>query len=104
MPHTVRVRGRGRVEVAAYGLADAEHRVEKELARLWPEAHVEVLEVRRPQGEPRIVEEFEVSYRVTAVVSVEAPSRESAPSEAFRLVRGRLQGSRFQRMELEEGR
>jgi hypothetical protein len=104
VPYTVRIRGRGRVEVAAYGLADAEHRVTKELGLLWPEATVEVLEVRRPEGEPRIVEELTVSYRVTAEASVEAPSREEAPGEAFRLVRGLLRGSRFQRMELEEGK
>ena len=36
------VRGAGRVELAAYGLADAEHQVEKELRALWPDAVVEL--------------------------------------------------------------
>src|SRR5690606_25145945 len=58
---SVPLRGTGRVEVAAYGVADAEHLVQTELERLWPGARVRVPEVRRTGEEPRIVEEFEVS-------------------------------------------
>ncbi len=97
----MRVRGTGRVEVAAYGLADAEHRVGKELGRLWPEAQVEVLEVGRTADEPRIVEDLSVSYRLEAEVEVDAPTRKQAPGEAFRLARGLLRGSRYARTAFE---
>ena len=92
---TVRVRGEGRVGVPAHGLADAEHRVEKELGRLFPEARVEVTEVARPAGAPRIVEELAVSYRVDASVEVEADSPDEARRAAFRLARSRLESSRY---------
>ena len=98
---SVPLRGTGRVEVAAYGVADAEHLVQKELERLWPGARVRVLEVRRAGEEPLIVEEFEVSYRIDVAVEVEAPSSEAAPREAFRLARGRLAGSRYARTSFE---
>src|SRR5690606_10271600 len=99
--HTVRVRGRGTVEVAAHGLADAEHLVTKELGRLWPAARVEVLEVRRSAEAPRLVEELAVSFLLDAAVEVDAPSRESAPAAAFRHARERLAGSRYARTAFE---
>ena len=96
--HAVRAHGRGRVEVPAYGLADAEHQVEKELLRAWPGARVEVLEITRA-GEARIVEEFTVAYRVEATVQVEAPTPEEAWREALRRLREALGGTRFRRIE-----
>ncbi|HET8655142.1 MAG TPA: hypothetical protein VFL93_06480 [Longimicrobiaceae bacterium] len=96
---TVRVRGRGRVEVAAYGLADAEHLVEKELGRLWPEARVWVTEVARAGGAARIVEEFTVSYGLEADVAVPAESPDEAPGAAFRHARSLVAGSRYARTE-----
>lgn len=97
MRFTVRLRGTGRVEVAAYGLADAEHVVAKELARLWPDAHVLVPDIRRLDDRPRIVESFAVAYRITATVEVDAASRDEAPAAAYRHARGLLSGSRYER-------
>ncbi|MDP9349179.1 MAG: hypothetical protein M3P24_08570, partial [Gemmatimonadota bacterium] len=94
----VRARGRGRVEVPAYGVSDAEHQVEKEILRAWPESRVEVLEIARA-GEARIVEEFRVSYRVEATVRLEAPSREEGRREALRRLRGAFEGTRHRRIE-----
>lgn len=96
----VLLRGRARVEVAAFGLADAEHLVEKELVRLWPAARVRVLDVRRGEA-ARIVEEFTVSYRLEAVLRVTADRREEAPSTAFRRARRLLAGTRYQRTKWE---
>jgi len=98
--HTLRLRGSGRVEVAAYGLADAEHRVEKELHRLWAGCRVDILEVGRPGGGARIVEEFVVRYRVEGSAEVEAESADAAREGALRKVRGGFAGSRFGRIEL----
>lgn len=95
MQTPVRIRGLGSVEVAAYGVADAEHLVEKELARLWPGAHHEILEVARPGDGGRVVEEFRVRYRLTATVTVEVEAKEQAPRAAFRHARGLLAGSRY---------
>jgi hypothetical protein len=94
---TVAVQGTGRVELAAYGVADAEHRVEKELAALWPDATVTVLEVGRT-GTGRIVEELAVGYRVRGAVPVEAESDAGARRAALRELRGRFAGSRFERV------
>jgi hypothetical protein len=101
MEHTITLRGTGRAEVAAYGVADAEHLVEKELAAAWPGARVEILELAR-QGEPgRIVEEFTVRYRVSGTVAVEAESPEAARREALRQLRERLAPTRHRRIEWE---
>lgn len=96
---TVRIRGTGRVTVAAYGLADAEHLVEKELRRRWPEAGVRVTDVARPAGGARIVEEFEVAYHLEGALAVQAASRDEAPAAAFRRARQMLSGSRYARTE-----
>ena len=84
------------MEVAGYGVADAEHLVEKELGRLWPDGRVTVANIAR-EGPPRIVEEFEVEYRLDGTVEVEAESPEEAPREAFRELRRRVGGSRYAR-------
>ena len=98
MPFSVRVRGTGQAEVAANGIADAEHLVQKELGRLWPAARVEVVDIRR-QGVSRLVEEFVVSYWLEGVVMVDGPSEADAPSAAYRIASGFLTGSRYQRTE-----
>lgn len=100
MPEPVRVRGRGRAIVAAYGVADAEHLVEKELTRLWPGARVTIEAISRAGG-GRVVEEFEVSYRVEGTRGVEAEAGENAASAAFRELRALLAGTRFARTEWE---
>lgn len=92
------MRGSGRVELAAYGVADAEHQVERELRETWPEARIELLEVARTLPEPRIVEEFAVRYRLRGTVSVDAERAEDAPRAAFRTLRERFAGTRHERI------
>lgn len=99
--HGVAVRGTGRVELAAYGLADAEHQVEKELHALWPGAAVEVVDVARLDERPRIVEEFRVRYRLRVSVPVPADAVDDARRGALRRLRERFTGSRFERVEWE---
>lgn len=90
----VAVRGRGRATVAAYGLADAEHLVQKEIARAWPDARVAIAGVSRV-GEGRIVEELGVDYVLTAMVEVEADSQDDATGAAFRRARQLLSDTRY---------
>lgn len=97
----VALNGRGRVEVAAYGVADAEHLLERELERLWPEARVRVTDIERVGEEKRIAEEFRVSYQLECVVPVLASTAEGARREAFRRARERLAASRYWRTEWE---
>jgi hypothetical protein len=96
--HTIAVHGAGRVELAAYGLADAEHQVEKELRALLPDAAVDVLDVARTDEQSRIVEEFRVRYRVRAAVPADADSVDDARKAALRQLRERFAGSRFERI------
>lgn len=98
MRHAVPLRGTGRVELPAYGLADAEHQVEKEIRALWPDAAVDVLDVARAAEAARIVEEFRVRYRVRGVVPVEADTAADARKAALRVLRERFAGSRYQRV------
>lgn len=86
--------------MAAAGVADAEHQVEKELHRLWPEARIQVDEISR-SGKVRIVEEFAVGYRLEGALDVVAPSVDDAPGAAFRHLRGLLAGGRYRRTEWE---
>lgn len=97
----VRVRGHGRAEVAAYGVADAEHQTERELLRAWPEARVIVQEVRRREEAGRIVETFSVGFRVEGWVDGEGSDAAAAERHAFRQVRERLKGTRFRGVRLE---
>lgn len=99
MRYTVRAEGRGRAELPAYGLADAEHQVEKEIVRVFPGARVDVAEVLRTEAAGRIVEEFRVRYRVVVSVEVEADSPDAARREALRELRGALEGTRHRRIE-----
>lgn len=98
MPHRIPVRGTGRVELPAYGLADAEHQVEKEIHALWPDATVDVLDVGRVDQRSRIVEEFRVHYRVRTAVEAEAESPAEARKTALRMLRERFAGSRYARV------
>lgn len=106
MEHRIALRGAGRVELPAYGLADAEHQVEKEIRALWPGAAVDVLDVSRADDASRIVEEFRVRYRIRTVVPVQADTADDARKSALRLLRERFTGSRFERVawEVEEAK
>ena len=99
MEYAVSVRGSGHVELAAYGLADAEHQVEKEVRALWPHAAaVEVTDVSRIDEASRIVEEFRVRYRVRGLVPVVADTDADARKAALRMMRDRFLGSRYERI------
>ena len=92
------MRGGGRVELAAYGIADAEHQVEKELGEIWPGARVEIVEVARTEPAPRIVEEFAVRYRLRATVPVDVEAEGDARRAALRLLHERFAGTRYARI------
>ena len=92
---SVTVRGSGRVVLPAYGLADAEHQVEKELAEAWPGSRAEVLDVARTEDRPRIVEEFAIRYRVRGTVTHPAATEKEAHTAALRALRERFAGTRF---------
>jgi hypothetical protein len=96
--HVVSLRGTGRVALPAYGLADAEHQVEKEIRGVWPGAAVEVLDVGRVEGAGRIVEEFAVRYRVRGTVAVAAEGTDEARRVALRVLRDRFTGTRYERI------
>lgn len=99
MQHVVSLRGAGRVALPAYGLADAEHQVEKEIRAAWPAAAVvEVLDVGRVEGAGRIVEEFAVRYRVRGAVAVAAEGTDDARRAALRVLRDRFTGTRYERI------
>ena len=102
MKLSVRVRGGGRVQLPAYGLADAEHQVEKEIARAWPDARVEIAEVGRAAHAGNIVEEFAVTYRIHGTLQVPAESPEQARTLALRRLRECFNPTRFQRVEWEQ--
>jgi len=92
---SVSVRGTGRVVLPAYGLADAEHQVEKELGEAWPGCRVDVLDVARTDDRARIVEEFAIRYRVRGTVTLAAPTEKEAQAAALRGLRDRFAGTRF---------
>lgn len=100
MGHLVRVVGVGEVTVAAYGFNDAEHRVEKEITELWPEATVSIPGVRRAEGSARIVDEFVVNYRLEAMLDRAEESYDTARREAFRRARSHFEGTPYRHLEL----
>jgi hypothetical protein len=100
VPQVVRVRGRGRVTVPAFGIADAEHLVGKELTRLWPGVSVHIDGVRRAGG-GRVVEEFEVEYRVEGDRPADDDLSPEAESAVFRELNRLLAGTRYARTEWE---
>jgi hypothetical protein len=93
--YRVTVRGAGRIELAAFGLADAEHQVEKELAEIWPGSTAEVTDIARTDERSRIVEEFAVRYRVRGTEIVAASGEPAARAVALRSLRDRFAGTRF---------
>lgn len=96
--HRVTLAGGARVRLAAYGLADAERQVEKEVRAAWPEAEVDVVEVARTEGAGRIVEEFAVRYRLKGSVTVEAADAAEARRSALRMLHERFEGTRHARI------
>lgn len=94
----LRVRGQGSAEVAAYGIADAEHQVEKELSAAWPGAAVVVVEIERPAAERRLVEEFVVRYTVAGEMQGEGDSVAEAHRDALRRLRATFAGTRHHRI------
>ncbi|HET7229370.1 MAG TPA: hypothetical protein VFJ16_05175 [Longimicrobium sp.] len=98
MRYGVAVKGGGRVELAAYGIADAEHQVEKEIRAAWPPARAEVVEVARASPGQRIVEEFAIRYRVSGTVDVDAETADEARRAAMRTLRERFDGTRYSRI------
>lgn len=81
----------------AYGIADAEHLVTKELLARLPNAEVGVLEISRT-GVGRIVEEFDVAYVVEQEVELEAASRAEAHRNALRQARKLTMGTRYEKI------
>ncbi len=105
MPHfEIGVEGRGTVVVPAFGLADAEHRVEKEIRKRLPDSRVSVHTVERPPDTSRIVEEFSVTYSLRVRLPVEAADDDAAVPTAFRAVRDALAGTRYERTRWEQVR
>ncbi len=92
------IHGTGTAEVAAYGVADAEATAEKEIRKLLPGAAIRIVEVRRGDPHPRIVEAFEVSYSVRLRMEIVGERDEDAARrQAFRRGRTAIEGSRFRR-------
>ena len=89
------------MEIAAYGSADAEARVEKELLRALPSARIDVRAIRRTDEETRIVESFQIDYLLRTEALSEGEDEESARRAAFAAARSALQGTRFQRISWE---
>jgi hypothetical protein len=96
------VEGRGTVVLPAFGLGDAEHRVEKEIRKRLPDARVSIHSVERPPGSSRIVEEFSVSYSLRLRLPVDAADGDAAVPVAFRAVRDALTGTRYERTRWEK--
>lgn len=95
----MRVHGRGSVEIPGYGVADAEHRMEKELSSLLPGAIVHVQQIRRTDPQPRIVEAYLIDYGVVVELEVEPNEEGKTDRAAYAAARERVRGSRFERME-----
>lgn len=100
--HSVRLVGRGRAEVVAYGIADAEHLVEKEIRERLPGAVVEVTGIERVGEGGRIAEEFRAEYRVRIEAAIEAEDTATARRAALARMRELLSDSPYQRIEWEK--
>ena len=90
----VAVKGAGRVELAAYGIADAEHQAEKEARDAWPGARVEITDAARVGARGKIVEEFAIAYRLHGSLDVDAETEDDAARAAFRSLRDRFSRTR----------
>ena len=91
------LRGSGSVEIAAYGVADAEDQVTKELSRALPGAKIELPSIHR-EGPRRIVESFTIGYQVRIEIPTEAEDRDSARRKAMSTARDALRDTRFARI------
>jgi hypothetical protein len=91
------IEGRGTTVLPAFGLADAEHRVEKEIRNRLPDSMVSIHSVERPPDSSRIVEEFSVTYSLRLRLPVDAMDDDAAVPAAFRTVRDALTGTRYER-------
>ncbi len=98
MTFQVTISGRGRAAIAAYGVADAEHQAEKDLAGLWPRAAIQIVELRRPPS-GRIVEEFDVGFTLRMTTVAEAPTAGAAGRSALRTARAAALATRYSRVE-----
>ena len=93
--------GEGRVEIPGYGIADAEDRLEKEIRTVFPDALIRLLQTRRTDPEPRIVEEFEIEYRVVVGVEVDSGTgdAEKMQRKAFAVAREAVSGTRIEKIQ-----
>jgi hypothetical protein len=92
----VRLRGRGRVELAATSFDDVEHQVVKELERLFSGVAVSIEEIRRSSGgQHHIAGEFVVRFGLRVELEVLPNRAAQARHEALRLARQRLAKTRF---------
>jgi hypothetical protein len=92
---SIRVRGSGRAEVTANSIADAEHRVEKEIGRLWDGVRVRIRGVAWLDEAERITGEYDVEYGLEGSVEVDAEDSETARTTAYRQARERFAGTRY---------
>lgn len=98
MLYRAKLKGSGTAEIAAYGAADAEATVQKELRRALPGATVDVRGIRRLDEEPRIVEEFLIEYLVMFQLEVTGEDETSARRSAFTRVRAGLKSTRYEKV------
>jgi hypothetical protein len=96
------VRGTGRLEIAAAGIADAEHQLARIVERFCPGCRLTVLEIRRALGESRIAEHFRLYYRLEMGFSIESISPVEARRTAFRHARARAEDTELKMVEWEE--
>jgi hypothetical protein len=85
--------GHARVPITAVGLGDAEQQVEKLVRSRCAECRVDVLEVRRLGGVPRIADEYLVVCRLRVVETVLAESRGTAQRNVLLRTRERFVGT-----------
>jgi hypothetical protein len=96
------VRGTGWLEIAAAGIADAEHQLARLVERFCPGCRLTVLEIRRALGESRIAEHFRLHYHLEMGFSVESLSPVEARRTALRHARSRVEGTEFWMVEWEK--
>jgi hypothetical protein len=101
---TVRLLGRGALEVEAVSSGDAEARLERAGAHAWPALHLTVtaVEMLHPEEEERIARSFRVRYRARATLQAAGADAAEARREALREARGRLRGTALERLEWTE--
>jgi hypothetical protein len=96
--YSATLHGTGFVEIPAYGVADAEARLEKELHRAAPNATIRIDEIRRPEDTTRIVETFAITFRLVLTIEIDVDDPRSAERAAFASGRAVLRGTRFERV------